>query len=220
MSIPSVTCSAATCSSKYTGRIYLTVWSVTDPVRNYIPNLDSLNDFSLVVHRRRYYADYWIVTKWETTEPSKQILPSSAAHHVRQHCKQQQADCRSAPGCLNIHSITRSDCKKLQWRNRNKVFQCLFLTCFLTENWFHATTYSKNPRITGWFRLEGTFKGHLSPWDTFHYTRQLLRTLSKVIFNVSRNRASTTSGDNLFQCFAQPTKLGDGGEWCGFKSRY
>lgn len=48
--------------------------------------LDALNDFT--GYRRRYYADYWTVTKREATEPSKQTLPSTAAHHVRQHSKQ------------------------------------------------------------------------------------------------------------------------------------
>lgn len=84
------------------------------------------------------------------------------------------------------------------------------MTSFLTESEFHATTYSQNPRIIGWFRLglKGTFKDHLSPRDTFHYTRWLLRAFSKLILNVSRNRASATSADNLFQCFAQSTELG------------
>lgn len=105
MKIPSATCSAA-------ARMYLSVSSMTNTVRNYIPKLDSLNNFFLV-YSGRYYADFWTVTKREATEPSKQPLPSSAAHHVRQHCEGQQAGCRSALGCLNIHSITTSHCKKL-----------------------------------------------------------------------------------------------------------
>lgn len=84
MSISSASCSAAAGSSNCTAGVYLTVSPVIDPVRNYIPNSDSLNDF--IVYRR-YYADYCTVTKREATEPSKQTLPSTAAHHVRQYCK-------------------------------------------------------------------------------------------------------------------------------------
>jgi len=60
------------------------------------------------------------------------------------------------------------------------------------------------PRFTEWFGLEGTFKGHLVQpsaisRDIFNWIR-LLRALSSLTLNVSRDGASTTSLGNLGQC--------------------
>jgi len=55
------------------------------------------------------------------------------------------------------------------------------------------------------FELEGTFKGHLVqlPCNEQGHLQldQVLRALSSLTLNVSRNGASPTSLGNLFQCF-------------------
>ena len=63
---------------------------------------------------------------------------------------------------------------------------------------------NKNQKLTELFQLKGTFKGHLlQPLamnrDTYISVR-LLKALSSLILNVSKDRASTTSLGNLFQC--------------------
>ena len=64
---------------------------------------------------------------------------------------------------------------------------------------------NKNQKLTELFQLKGTFKGHLlQPLamnrDTYISVR-LLKALSSLILNVSKDRASTTSLGNLFLWF-------------------
>jgi len=62
-----------------------------------------------------------------------------------------------------------------------------------------------NHRITGWFGLEGTFRGHLAQppavrRDIFKWIR-VLRAPSQLPLNVFMDGASTTSLGNPVQCF-------------------
>ncbi|KAK4810814.1 LOW QUALITY PROTEIN: hypothetical protein QYF61_008786 [Mycteria americana] len=69
----------------------------------------------------------------------------------------------------------------------------------------HCSTPARSRRrIIEWFQLERTFKDHLVqpplPWAGTSFTR-LLKGLSNLTLNTSRDGASTASLGNLFQCF-------------------
>jgi len=79
--------------------------------------------------------------------------------------------------------------------------QLLRCECYFVVKLYPATELF---RITEWFELEGTFKGHLIPpppatgRDSFHQTR-LLRATSNLALNAAREGAATASLGNLFQ---------------------